>query len=595
MDNAPADPTLRLLPLDENTTDLVIRISSGKEIRYYGGSPSVEAEYSVIHGLDLSAGSITCIVGVGLGYTVQAVLNKMTLGHHVLVLEPNPGILKSALHQVDVADAINSGDLYITEPDQKAIEDFFIDLLSRGVISNNLRIIVDPRSQGLGDEYTIGSKRIEEGFRYATTMVGNAALVGRSSIQNEIENTIVVSLSPGLDTLKPQMKGKPVLLVGAGPSLDQSIEKIYRAQEKMYVLSFAASWKSLLTNGLSADFILSSDKNVQSVAALKHTRFAQKIPLIFSSSCHPHFIKNFTGPRIVAPQKAFYPLLPSHNNHEVALTTGTSVAVFAFNVAVYLEADPIVFIGLDLAVDKVTHASGHHFSGEFDPDDPRLKRVVGVKNTSIQSFPYLLDIKRHLEWRIHSSGQTPLNASLSGARIHGTLEMDLDDVCKTLPSLSKGYYSAIPLTAERVRDKLPFSDMNKLSEDVKKLQGICASGIRASEAFKKKLNKGQKDAALAGRINQAGEALQELMVKTPLLNQYFSSIWLDLKRETQKSASITDLEKRLNAEAEKNLMALREMASEITGLMKKISRQQNEMAKIVQERGSGSLDGGFLS
>ena len=94
MDNAPTDPTLRLLQLDENRTDLLIRISSGKEIRYYGGSPSVEAEYSVIHGLDLSAGSITCIVGVGLGYTVRAMLNKMTPGHHILVLEPHPGILK---------------------------------------------------------------------------------------------------------------------------------------------------------------------------------------------------------------------------------------------------------------------------------------------------------------------------------------------------------------------------------------------------------------------------------------------------------------------------------------------------------------------
>ncbi|RLB83751.1 MAG: hypothetical protein DRH17_00935 [Deltaproteobacteria bacterium] len=579
LDGAQADPGISPLPTNDGSANLLIRLSSGNQVLYYERSPSVEAEFSVIHGMDLSSGSMTCLVGMGLGYTVSAILQKMAHGHHIMVLEPNPWLLKLALHQVDLVEPIRTDNLHIVKPDQKAIENLFLHLLSKGLLHKKIKVIVDPRSEAISIEYKKWGKQIEEAYRYANVLIKNATLIGRTSIQNEIENTIIVSLVPGVEILKSLVKGKPVLLVGPGPSLDRSMEKISQAQKKMFVFAFAASWRNLLSNGIAADFVLTSDKNIESFGMLKHTRFAQQTPLIFSSSSHPKFVKKYLGPCFAVPQKALYPMLPSHKHHRLSLSTGTSVAVFAFNLAVYLEADPIILIGLDLAVDNVTHANGHHFRRHLEPDDPRLIKAPGMHNTIVRTFPHLSDIKRHLEWHIKCSEARPINATLSGARIEGTLEMDIDEVCKNLPDLSKKLPSA-SLSLETVREKLPVSSMKALSKVFQKTMEICSRGIKALEEFDKRLKRGQIDQGLANQINQDGKEIQDFLVQNPLLNQYMSSIWFKLKRETQKIASISEPGRRLSAEIRKNLEAFTKMKTESEKILERISEQQMEMARV---------------
>ncbi|MBN1102074.1 MAG: motility associated factor glycosyltransferase family protein [Deltaproteobacteria bacterium] len=598
LEGAEAPQGLGLVRTEVGTVDLVIGSESGKQVFYYGGSPSVDSELAVIRGMNLSRGSMTCLVGVGLGYTVGAMLREMQDGHHLMLLEPDPWILRQALSHLDLAQGISAGRIHVMMPADRAIEDLFLRLLSGGILHGSIKVIADPRSGAISGEYEAWAKRIEDAYRYANTLIESSTVVQKRSIDNEIDNTLHVSVSPGIETLRPLVRGRPVLLIGAGPSLDRSLDKIARVRSDMFLFAFAAAWRTLLSRGIEADFVLSSDKNPECLAMLRHTRFAHETPLIFSSSIHPEFLWNYTGPRFAVPQKGLYPLLPSHQNHSVSLGTGTSVAVFALNLAVCLEADPIALIGLDLAVGESTHASGHPLAGALDPDRPDLRETVGVGGKNVKSLTHLLDIKRHLEFAIRDSQVRVVNATVVGSHIEGTEEMDLDDLTRHLPALDKAVARMPHISPGRAMEKVPRKAMADLMKEVLTLRDLSETGVRHLDRFRKRLRKGRLDAGLAAELNQAGKGMQEFLVRHPLLNQYFSSTWLTLKQETEKALSIPDSRERVAAEVEKNHRALTEIRADSGKLLERMESRWGGMSADLGEDVPGRvrffLDSGLI-
>jgi hypothetical protein len=589
IESAQPVPGVDLIQVNDGAVDLLVRNESGTQVRYYGRRPSIEAEHGGVQGLELQDGSMTCLVGMGLGFTAKAMLEKKAESHHVAVLEPHPWIVRLALHLADFSEPMERGTFHLLRPESKNAEDLFLQLLSSGVLYEEVRIIADPRSTAISKGYKAWERGLLQAYQYALRLIGSSTVVRSGSIENEIENTALVSLCLGPEELKEVIHGKPVLIVSAGPSLDHSIQRIREAGEKMYVFAFSAAWRTLLAHGINPDLILTSDKNTESLRMLRSTRFAQDIPLAFSSSSCPEFVRSYLGPRIAVPQNALFPLMPSHGNHIVSLGTGPSVAVFAFHLAVYLEADPVAFIGLDLAVDRVTHASGHYGRGEFNPDDPRLREVQGLGGKRVRTFDYLEDIRSHLESCIGLSHVKPVNATLSGARIDGAVEMDLREVLESIPILSKDRRSRLEPRLDR---DLPTRAIRDLVDSLRSVTGIAAKGIRVITRLENAREEDPLRQTLASELNEIGQAMQTFLASHPLLNEYLSHIWLKLKQETRKSMRIQGKAERLKSEMQKNLDALRAIRSEAEKLRRLTIRIEKGLLR--RERKEDPDEGFFL-
>lgn len=573
---------VNLVQMEDGSEDLVVVSASGTQVSFYGAGSSVEKECLSIRGMDLERGSMTCLIGAGLGYTVGAILRLMERGHHVLLVEPDPWILKQALGRVDISGPLLDSSIHVLGPFQTKVEDVLVRLVSKGALYGTLKVVADPRSKAICNEYGFWVKNVQEAYQHARFLIDSSTTVQKVSIENEIENTLLVVLSPGVDTLQPLVRGKPVLIVGAGPSLDRSIESIVRARNSFYVFAFAAAWRNLLSHGIAPDFVLTSDKNVESMTMLRYTRFAQEAPIIFSSSALPAFVRSYTGPRFTALQSALYPLLPSHANHGVSLVTGSSVAVFALNLVIRLQADPILFIGLDLSIGagEATHASGHSLKAAVDPNDHRLVEVEGVHGSTVRTLTHLQRIRRQIEHCISSSGITPINTTISGARIWGTIEKSLEEASAGLPVLTKEISPPPSLSAAEVRSKLPWDGVARLTEEIRQVRDIAAKGARSLALFKKGCRRGGANPKLASEINRSGKEIQDFLAEHPLLNQYFAGSWLALKQETQKTLYIQEPERRLFAEVDKNLRFLKELTEHAEGLLMRVKRIAKDLSRI---------------
>jgi hypothetical protein len=270
------------------------------------------------------------------------------------------------------------------------------------------------------------------------------------------------------------------------------------------------------------------------------------------------------------------------------------VAVFGLNLAVYLEADPIVLIGLDLAVEGGIHASGHPLKGSLDPARPDLRKTGGVGGKTVKTLTHLLDIKRHLELAMRDSHARVVNATVSGSHIEGTEETDLEELSRHLPPLDKAVPRLARVSPRRGMDKLPRKAMKDLMEDIRDLRDLSERGATHLARFQKRIRKGRLDTGLAMELNQAGKEIQEFLVHHPLLNQYFSSTWLNLKQDTAKILSISDSRKRLSAEVERNHRALNEIRVESGRLLDRMEKQWREEGRERAGSVRFFLDSGLL-
>jgi hypothetical protein len=104
------------------------------------------------------------------------------------------------------------------------------------------------------------------------------------------------------------------------------------------------------------------------------------IPLLFLSTAAANVIERYSGPKIVALQREY------RLNDVVAgqidkgrVDVGESVSTFMLDAAIRMGADPVVFIGQDLAFsDGHTHAQGIGKRLKITAKARRVKSVTGA-------------------------------------------------------------------------------------------------------------------------------------------------------------------------------------------------------------------------
>jgi len=162
-----------------------------------------------------------------------------------------------------------------------------------------------------------------------------------------------------VDEIEDKFKGKRVVIVAAGPSLDKNVKLLLKKPDDVIIVAVETVFRKLLGLGIKVDYVVVSDATSR-ICGHMAGLWNSQVPLLYLSTAYRAFARDYSGDCYMILQKDY------DRSEEMAsqlnvntYNTGGSVATVALDVCIQLGCKSIAFVGLDLAyTDNLAHAEG---------------------------------------------------------------------------------------------------------------------------------------------------------------------------------------------------------------------------------------------
>ena len=275
------------------------------------------------------------VIGFGMGYHIIELLNRIKDNQLIKVYDTNENIYKQVKNEKQIINILSKSNVKIYN--RKDLKEFCETLnLSSDIIINKplVKVCLDKDIERLIDNYVISKFGIN---KFKDIMINNEIINSNIQCKNICDFFQIPS-------------NKTKLIVSSGPSLDLLINDIkkYRDNYDIYVVGSALS--TLIKNNITPNAIVIIDS--QDIVANQFNGYNNlKIPLLFLSTASKEAVGNYKGPKYIFYNK--------HNETNIVINTGKTVAVAAIDIAIKNNSKKIILIGQDLAyLNNKTHSNG---------------------------------------------------------------------------------------------------------------------------------------------------------------------------------------------------------------------------------------------
>ena len=417
-----------------------------------GGKPAyLYSRYDPIAEAERFAGAVPledkyCLVvsGMGLGYHVRALGDRLRGDSIVVVCEPSIPLIATALTCADLAEAISSNRLIILTDDDKT-------RLHERLKPHNTLIMLGtqfvrhaPSTKMAEKDHAAMIQAIAEFVTYTrmtlVTLVANA----RITCQNIAMNLGHYVSTPPIDILRDRFAGNPGIVISAGPSLSKNIDQLADLKGRAVLCAVQTAVKPLMERGIVPDFITSLDFHEMSRKFFEGVGDLRGAHLVAEPKATWHVLDNYPGPISLLDNPWARLVIGDELGARGGLSPGATVAHLAFYLAVYMGCDPIIFVGQDLAfTGQVFYVPGveihHTWQSElnrFNTMEQKewerivrnrsiLRRVPGVDGTELYTDELLFTYLEQFEKDIANVSSRVIDATEGGAEIRGTEVMTL--------------------------------------------------------------------------------------------------------------------------------------------------------------------------
>src|SRR3990167_4426221 len=217
-------------------------------------------------------------------------------------------------------------------------------------------------------------------------------------------NAPIVKQHPGTKIFHNKLKDVPCVIVSAGPSLEQSINKLKALKGKAVIMALGTSFRSCINREIIPDFVNAHDANGPDIKAgtgggpkFFTGTYAKETIALFVNYIYPGTIKSYDGPKcfyyVEDPGISVYktmalacdgPDRPDGSFLESSIIGGSSVAHTALYAAINFGCNPITYVGLDLSYPDMVRS---HFESDNakDVSKKRLIDVMGVNGKKLKT------------------------------------------------------------------------------------------------------------------------------------------------------------------------------------------------------------------
>jgi len=448
LSNIDADE-IELLKVNNN---FVFKLQDEEGKEFYSGSiydPMYEADV-FLEGVNFDNTGYV-LFGINSNVTLTKILEKKTDSAWVFVIERDLRIIKKFLEETNLRP-------YLENKPERLIffygeEEQVKDLLSIYLQSLVGFYFLQTEILRTFPTYRVSPQYYQNIFEHFSSILKNHVFnIGNDlndtllGIKNELKNLKHVLTRPRLKDLKDKYKGKPIICVSTGPSLDKQLPLLKKVKGKAVIVCAESAMRVLLKNGITPDIVCILERiensfklSVEGVQIPQETVLAGLTvidPRIFDywpKYFVPIFKNNLANSRFI--NDAF--------DNLGELYCGNSVAHMCYMLANYMGGDPIIIIGQDLAYsdDGTTHSKDSFYNLENDQDiddNIRTKIQESLLNEGMHNKTVYLDgyyggkVRSRLLWQqfliwyehhVASSKTRTINATEGGVHIKGTERM----------------------------------------------------------------------------------------------------------------------------------------------------------------------------
>ena len=464
------------------------------------------------------------------------------------------------------------------------------ELLMREVVqilASPIQLIPHPASiQRSPEAYADLQGAINDFSRHGSVQLRTTLYLASRTIENRAGNLGPYLLSPGLEPLRGALKGKPLLIVGAGPSLRRNIRAldvlVEEPAKRLPMIGVSTALRYLIARGHRPDFTTLIDYH--KISERYFERVDQRIapPMITEMRGSREAVRTYPGVQLFGEDPLFQRIFQDVTPAKGSIPRSSSVAATAFHFATWLEADPIIFCGLDLSYPGgLLHVPG---TAVHNPIYPLTSRFYSLETRELEY--YLTIRKRMLQVPAIPDGTVPtedtlfsylkefeaafgeypgrvIDATEGGARLSNCDVASLADVVEEFRSeKNPDLHARIEAAAAAIdsSDTLRRGEgiLDELEAELDEVEELYEEGIPVLESVIEKNRRGEPADEEAARLGEIGRRADSRRRITALLREHAQSdIYHRDRTDREIDSSDSEGVERQQAQAERDLEFLR--------------------------------------
>lgn len=399
--------------------------------------------------------------GFGLGHLAE--VDETLPSGARYVFEPDPELLSAALDALDLPSLYEKRGVWLFLDEVSfgaALEQAF----DRGL---NFRVLALPYyPKHCAAAYSrfrdLVRAKLEASKVRQVTLAKIYPHVMRSSLRSLWHTTRL----PSVDGLVGRLRGKPAVILAAGPSLERNLLEIKPFREKVVLFAVARVMGALERHGMMPDFLVHTEAKDYR-AQVHGIQGLDQVCMLLSDQCHPDFFTLPAG-RILVYQSdtnlvTAWKTRTLPQLRQCRIDSGGSVATEAFSLAFVFGCNPIVLAGQDLAVAGArTYIDGDR-NRAFPYDPEHVRRVPGFfgdEATSLIHYVTFIHWYQEAAAVLRRQGNTVdlVNATEGGAAVAGFRSLRLAELLAGLRNAPAAGVAEAVRTVARV-GRLPKKEL----------------------------------------------------------------------------------------------------------------------------------------
>lgn len=373
--------------------------------------------------------------GIGLCYLLDEVYNAYP--SKIFVYEPDIKVLHFVLSNVDISEHLASGRVYITND-----LDELMKKLSESYITKDKVEIVYLKNYAVvkSQELLELTQRVYETCRSKMVDVNTITKYSKQWLLNTLKNINQINNASNvykLSDLANKFSGQTALILAAGPSLNDDIEKIKANRDKFVIFAVNKVLRVLDNNGIIPDFVVCLDASCISSTLAGIEDICAKTNCIMNiKSDSALFSKNFKRIFVsFSKNDAIIKKLSDYNEIKTYESGGTATS-FALVSAIEMGFSKIIFAGLDMAFKgDIAYSTGEAINkvsdsaiavGKAEKKIVKVKSVTGELVNTREDYAAFI---QHFETLIKELDFTEIyNTTNFGAYIEGMKYAPFDEI-----------------------------------------------------------------------------------------------------------------------------------------------------------------------
>ncbi|MGE7110299.1 motility associated factor glycosyltransferase family protein [Lysinibacillus sp. NPDC047702] len=351
---------------------------------------------------------------------------------------------------------------FLTEDKENSLQENLQQL--RELVHRKFIIITLPVYERL---FSVTTEQFNQSFRDFLLMVGNdmatIAKFSRRWTVNALMNLPHTLKDPNFLLQKKQFfKGKPAIIVSAGPSLDEELENLSYIKENglAYIFAVGSANMTLIKHNIYPDAVITYDPQQHNYRLFEEitSRGINSIPMIYGTTVGYETLTHYRGPKLYFVTSQDKITQKFHKEQLPIIYDAPSVALIAMQLLNVLDVSKIILVGQNFAFkqDKFYAEGIARYDAEkkaISDNSIQAKDIVtkfeveDVHGGSVQTTSNFVQMKANMELYLQYVKMPVINTTNGGAAIKGT-----------------DYQSLKQLIAEELKNSVVMDDWYKTSE-----------------------------------------------------------------------------------------------------------------------------------